>query len=372
MESIEKIQFNNESKENPERTKIFESWQNITVGGEDKQEIESEKLDNEHYKEMLYGTVENRLDETADILGINVDNVLIEKLNQAEGEKQKAEAQGEVVNSVAKKISSIPPAKWAFYPKEIEKERKLNCSGAALVCGSMLNKIGIKTEYGSPAHHAMNFVELADGSVLYVDSRNNIVKKIESEEEEFKGLKIRRINDRNIEYKIVPSFSQKDAIVGILGNIEALKTEAKKEDSDDSLAKEIYEKDKELFDSADYFKLNEELYPSLNEFRHKEEWKEEEERINKLHDFDDNLQKVKEGFEELSQKEQEQLKAEVFEKKGFLREFLLSDVEIESKLSKPLFKLFSDVKQELTPLKNWNKEEYEKFIENLLDRADFK
>lgn len=372
---IESPKFENkietESESEPERLKVFESWQELTVGEVGEQTIGSEKLDNEQYKEMFYETIENRLDKTIDILGIDADKSLVEKLNQAEDEKQKTETQKQIIKSVSKKISSIPMGKWAFYPKEIEREKKLNCSGSALVCGSLLNKLGIKTEYGSPAHHAMNFTELADGSVMYVDSRNNIVKEIETEEETFNDLKIRRINDNSIEYKIVPSLSQKDAVAGILGNIEALKTEAKKEDSKDSIAKEIYEKDKELFNATNYFELNKKLYPSLNELRSKEEWKEEEKRINKLHDFNENLIKIKEEFEELPEKEQEQLKKEVVGKKELLREFLISDAGAEKGLSKSLFRLFSNIKQELTPLKNWNKEEYKGFVENLLDKTNF-
>ena len=337
------------------KQEILKNWQELVVGEKKESDIDVGKLDNEQFKNLLYKKVEERLDETTKILGLNADEKLIKKMDEAKSKEEKAEAQKEIIKSVVKQINSIPFGKWAFAPREIERQKKLNCSGAALICGSMLNKVAIKTEYGSPAHHAMNFTELADESLLYVDSRNNIVKKIEAEEESFKGLKIRRINDRSIEYKIIPSLSQRDATIDILENTEALKGEAQKEDSDDSVAKEIYEKDKEVLDLVDYSKLSKELYPDLNEFRSKDKWQEEEKRINKLHDFTSNLNKIKERFEKLTPKKQERITTEVGKKRELLREFLLSDADVESKLSKSLFGFYSDVKEVLVPLKSWNK-----------------
>jgi len=353
----------------PNREEIFKNWQELVVGEKKESDIDMDKLDDEQFKDLLSKRIEERLDETTKILGLNTDEKLIKRMNEAKIKEEKAEVQEEVIKSVAKQINSIPVGKWAFTPREIEREKKLNCSGAALICGSMLNKIGIKTEYGSPANHAMNFAELADGSLLYVDSRNNIVKKIETEEENFKGVKIRKIDDENIEYKIVPYFPQRDAIKPIFNNIKSLKIEAQKEDSKDKDAKEIYRKDKKMVDSVDYFKLGEELYPDLNDFRQTKEWQEEEKRINKLHGPDDNLLRIKERFEVLTQKEQKRLIKETNKKKEFIREFLLSDAKVKSKLSKSLFGFFSDIKNELVPLKNWNEEEYEKFIGNLIDRT---
>jgi len=367
------VEKEKESELSFEKKDILENWQELVVGEKKESDIDMDKLDNEQFKDLLYGKIEERLDETTKILGLNTDENLVKKMEEAKDKEEKSEAQKEVIKSVVKQINSIPTGTWGFTPKEIEKQKKLNCSGAALVCGSMLSKIGIETEYASPSGHSMNFVELVDESLLYIDSRNNIVKKIEAEEENFKGVKIRKINDKDIEYKIVPSFSQRDAIIPILDNIESLKNAAKREDSkspDDLVAKEIYRKDKEMLDSVDYSQLDKELYPNLNEFWQTEEWRGEEKRIDELRDFHGNMQKINEKFEELTQEEQKELKAEAIGKKELALEFLLSDANVESKLSKPLTGFLSDIKGGLTPLKNWNREEHNKFIENLLDNID--
>ena len=123
-----------------------------------------------------------------------------------------------------------------------------------------------------------------------------------------------------------------------------------------------------MLDLVDYSKLSKELYPDLNEFRSKDKWQEEEKRINKLHDFTSNLNKIKERFEKLTPKKQERITTEVGKKRELLREFLLSDADVESKLSKSLFGFYSDVKEVLVPLKSWNGEEYEKFVENLIEK----
>ena len=359
-----------ESEPRFNREEIFKNWQELIVGEKKESDIDMDKLDNEQFKDSLYEGIEERLDETTETLGLNIDENLIKTMNEPKSKEEKAEAQEEVVKSVVKQINSIPSGTWAFTPKEIERQKKLNCSGAALVCGSMLNKIGIKTEYANPVDHAMNFAELADGSLLYVDSRNNIVKKIEVEEDNFKGVKIRKINDKDIEYKIVPYFPQRDAIISILDNVESLKPDAQKEDSGDLDAKEIYEKDKKMFDSVDYSKLSEELYPDLNEFCQTKEWKGEKKRIDELRDFHGNIQKINEKFGELTQEEQKKLRKETTENKELVLELLISedsDARVKGELSEPLTSFLADIKKGLTPLKNWNEEEYKKFIENLLN-----
>ncbi len=282
VKSFEKIKLDSESKEKSERMRIFESWQELTIGGGNKQEVELEELDNEQYKNLFYKTVESRLDETANILGINVDNALVERLDQAENDKEKSEAQKELIKSVVKQISSIPAGKWAFYPNEIERRRKINCSGSALLCGHILNKVGINTEYGYPAGHAINFVRLADGSLEYIDAHGNIIKdNIESEEEIIGGVKVRKINDKDIEYKLIPIFSQKDSIGTMLGNLESLKISAQKGDSE---AKGIYENNRSLFDVTNYQILYESLYPEVGKLLKNREWMDEEKRVKDIHE----------------------------------------------------------------------------------------
>src|SRR4030065_628978 len=95
------------------------------VGEVSEQTVEPEKLDNERYKDLLYKAVEDGLGKTADILGIKVDDVFTEKLNQTESDKEKAEMQEEIIKSLARQINSIPAGTWAFTPKEIEEQKKL-------------------------------------------------------------------------------------------------------------------------------------------------------------------------------------------------------------------------------------------------------
>ena len=154
MESIERPQFGGEEIE------PLESWPKLVVGQEATFDIDIENSENEKVKEALYKIIESRLNETIKILGMDIDNNLIEKINNTENVKEKTKLQKEFIRSVARQINSIEDGKWAFYPAEIEKQKKINCSGSALLAGHVLARAGIETEYGNPVGHAINFRRL--------------------------------------------------------------------------------------------------------------------------------------------------------------------------------------------------------------------
>lgn len=351
-----------------EKAKTFETWQNLVTGEKKEPDTKVENLENEQFKELLHKEVEDKLDETTKVLDVKLDEAFVERMNKEENSKEKARMQKEIVKSVVEQLNSIPHDKWAFTPQEIEKRKKMNCSGAALLCGHILNKAGIKTEYGYPAGHAMNFVELADGSIEYVDARTNVIEDIKTEEEEVSGVKIRKLDHKGIDYKLIPSVSQEDAMGAMMSNIEALKGEAKKEDGDPA-AKEIYENNKDLLEAVNYQKISDDLYPELAKFFKTKEWKDEENRIRGPEAFNKYLNKVRERFLNFSPDIQEKLKPELKNQKELIRDFLLDkEVDIESKASKDLLDFMNQAKKELTPLKKRNIEDYNKFVENLVKK----
>ena len=270
------------SKEKVEKTQIFESWQKLITGRESEKRHGAGELKEEEYRNLLYETMVSRLDETINALGINIDHTIINRLHRAENEVQKTAAQKELIASIVHQLSSIPNAKWAFYPREIERQKKINCSGSALLCGYILDKFGIKTEYGTPAGHAVNFAVMVDGSLAYIDSRNNTIKhNLENTEELIEGVRVRRINNKDVGYNIIPVYSQKDSVVAILGNLESLKTSAKKGDLE---AREIYENERYLFDQANYQELCDSLYPETSRFLKSKTWQDEEKRAQDLYE----------------------------------------------------------------------------------------
>ncbi len=273
MESIERPQFGGEEIE------PLESWPKLVVGQEATFDIDIENSENEKVKEALYKIIESRLNETIKILGMDIDNNLIEKINNTENVKEKTKLQKEFIRSVARQINSIEDGKWAFYPAEIEKQKKINCSGSALLAGHVLARAGIETEYGNPVGHAINFSKLADGSLIYIDARNRLVKKIKAEEIEIEGQKIKKIDDKDIDYKLIPIFSNRDSIVSVLRNLESLKMSAKEGDAE---AQKIYEDNRSIFDATNYLELSEKLYPEATALSQTEEWRQEESTVTEI------------------------------------------------------------------------------------------
>lgn len=171
----------------------------------------------------------------------------------------------------------IPLKKWSFFPDAMSDEKAANCSGAALIFGSIMNdKLGIKTEHVNPMGHAANFVTYSDGSTQFVDPRDAYRKSIKlgSPREERDGFRIYELNDRNLEYSLLPvSEFKHGAMLTMFENVCSLDQE-RENDAKADLTADFY-KDSLDFDFAkQYMKGN-----FLTVRDAEEEWIRERKRI---------------------------------------------------------------------------------------------
>ncbi len=230
----------------------------------------------------MYDILEPTLDKILQSLEIQPDLNSVEKINETRNVAEKAKHQKELLDNTMKNFKKVPFKKWSFFPSQIQEAKSFNCSGSALLMGHLLNKSGIETYYCAPPGHSANIAKLADGSIFYLDSRINIqtpeeieknivpIRKETAKEEEKEGIKMLKLDQPDIEYKIIPTFFQKDSLASMLDNFDSLK------ETKDEEATDVYNHFKPSLDKTDFDKMKEEIYPGLNKYQASEEFRNEE------------------------------------------------------------------------------------------------
>jgi len=150
--------------------------------------------------------------------------------------------------------------------------KKFNCAGATLLGMNLLDKGGIKSYCGNPHGHVVNIVKLSNGEWWYVDFRNGKKNflKLEAEEIEIVGTQILKINQPEINYKLIPVYNNTEAAGFVLGNLSSLKHEVEHsgkpdKNSNEKQAKELIKKHEQIFQKTDFYLLHEILYPKFVE-----------------------------------------------------------------------------------------------------------
>lgn len=249
---------------------LSEIWPEIT-NSEKIEEQEINNLNNAEYRALLYEKLKPALDKTINSLGIVIDE---NSLKEYRDNNDLSEKQIELVKSLEKqfkdtsvggKLKEIENGKridntWSFFPREISKNQSVNCSAASLLFGYIIEKNGIKTYQARTPNHVFNILELADGRLMYVDTRvnseaddsytdkirsfiiNNYKKEKVGDSAEF--LEIEDPSDKHF----LPSallLPQSEAVCSIINNFGALKSEAAQVTIPEEKIKSIQESSKE-------------------------------------------------------------------------------------------------------------------------------
>ena len=363
-----------------------ENW--TTLVGVDKENagFVSEKLDPPELKEKMYSILEPTLDKILQSLEIQPDLNSAEKIRETKDAAEKTKYQKEFLDNTMKSFKKVSFKKWSFFPSQIQETKGFNCSGSALLMGRLLNKSGIETYYCAPPGHSVNIAKLADGSLFYLDSRINIqtpedteknivsIRKETAKEEEKEGIKILKINQPDIEYEIIPILSQKDSLAAMLDNFGSLKetemearTEKNKKEKDEE-AVETYNRFKPSLDKIDFNEMKEKLYPGLKKYQASEEFKNEEERINKTRNIDESLKKNREeNFDKLDPETQKKILQELQDNSGVAEKIIKGEkLSEEPKLSQETLKTLTGIRNSIEPLKRYNPDEAEKKSQEII------
>jgi hypothetical protein len=256
-------------------------------------------------KQYLFESIMNDIEKFSQELGLEIDSELIEKIQNTES-PEKATLELEYIKQVHAQVDKIvkkfdnsanKSTKWDSWPKRMRETKEFNCVGATLLGMYLLKKSGIESFLGNPHGHVLNIAKLSNGDWWYVDFRNgsrNIIK-LEPEKEIIADVPTLKINQPNIDYRLIPLYDNSEVAGSILGNLSSLKREAEdesvsNEDIEKQEASKYLEKYGQNFEKADFSLLNQALYSKRFELKETAEMQEEIGRINRLRNFEKPVQ----------------------------------------------------------------------------------
>lgn len=293
-----------EAEYEKQKKRLAQEWHNFT-SVEMPKNIDFEKLSDEEFTKLLYENLVKGVDLAIAEIGFEINNGLLAEINQETDTAKKTELQKQFIDSIIKQTRGLEEGgkfnrgkedKWSFYPKQIKEDKRVNCSGATLLVGRILEKAGFKVDHGEAAHHAVSVAELADGNLYYVDSRRNShnILALENEAKPIGDFYYHELKNPKIAYeKIIPVPKEQAEVNIIISNYSSMRHEAdKNDDQDEEATKQIEELDKIMGD-INFDSLWGKLSPKRWEFHIKNsEWQEEEKRVDAKHNFSDQVEKA--------------------------------------------------------------------------------
>jgi len=382
-EQPKNIEANIEQQElSPEQKKTLgEVWTEMVIDNGNVPE-NIEEMTQAEIKQYLFESIMKDIERFSEELGLQIDAELVEKIQNAKSLEEKSALELEYikqahaqVDEIVKKFdrSANKSTKWDSWPKRMRETKEFNCVGATLLGIYLLEKGGIKSRYGNPHGHVINIAKLSNGELWYVDFRNgkkNIIK-LEPEETNISNVPTLKINQSNIDYRLIPLYTNSEAVGSVLGNLSSLKREAEdKSTSDEDIekkeAREYLEKYGQNFQKADFSLFHQLLYSKLIEFDKTDEMQKERARIDGMRNFEKPVQ----NFTKTLTKEQEKvLVEEIKTKKNYIDNLFYKDDESVLKdASSELKKVLELFLEGLRSVKEKQPEVYQEAIDKIVSR----
>lgn len=234
-------------------SKLYEVWDKVVVGLDQRVE-HGDSIDPGTVKSELYKSLAIRLPELVKTLGIDTSD-----------HGNNLEYVRKIFSQACRVPSSGSPdgIGFSFFPSRILETKTANCAGNTLIVGSLLKSAGVNVLYGRPVGHSMSFVN-DHGDMYWVDGANKKFKKVDYTEQQVDGVRVFKIDDPKIRYKIVPVFETEDIVLNILGNLEAVKRNARGEKRPETV--DIMKKYGKELDQVDFGEWRGYLYPEYAEY----------------------------------------------------------------------------------------------------------
>ena len=333
-------------------------------------------------KKWLFDSIMKDIEKFAGEFGLQVEARLVEKIQKAENLEEKSALELEYIKKVHAQVDEIvqkfdrsagKSTKWDSWPERMRETKEFNCVGATLLGIYLLEKGGIKSQYGNPHGHVINIAKLSNDEWWYVDFRNgtqNIIK-LEPEETTIAYVPVLKIKQPNINYRLIPIYDNSEAAGSVLGNLLSLKRKAEDqntpdEDIEKKEAKEYLERYGQNFQEADFSLLHQSLYPKFIELDKTDEIQKEIARIDSMRDFEKPVQNY---TKRLTKEQKKALVEEIKTKKEDIEnlfykenESVLQDVSPELKNVLELFL------ESLRSVKEKQPEVYQEAIDKIIGR----
>lgn len=367
----------------PEQKKILgEVWTEMVIDNGSVPENIGEMTQTE-VKKYLFESLMKDIEKFSEELGLRIDAELVEKIQNAESLEEKSALELEYIKQAHVQVDEIvqkfdrsadKSTYWDSWLKRMRETKEFNCVGATLLGIYLLEKGGIKSQYGRPHGHVINIAKLSNGKWWYVDFRNgkqNIIRLEEPEETTISDVPALKINQPTIDYRIIPLHDNSEATGSVLGNLSSLKHEAEDESTPDEdiekkEAKEYLERYGQNFQKADFSLLHQSLYPKFIGFDKTDEMMKEIARIDSMRDFEKPVQ----NYTKTLTKEQEKaLVVEIKTKKEDIENlFYKEDESVLQDVSPELKKVLELFLESLRSVKEKQPEVYQEAIDKIVGR----
>ena len=329
--NLEKIEKRENELSLDEKQYLIENWKVEVVDGPFGVE-EVKQIDNRELRQNLNQSLMGDIKQLSDEWGI--------KPNKDLPEKDYIEEIRIRINDLAKKAEG--DTHWDSWPKRMREDEGFNCVGATLLGISALKEKGIESYYGTPWGHAVNIV-FSSGNWMYADFRNNVIKEIYPEEIILAGHRILKIDDEDIDYKLIPIYDNSLAVGSIIGNLSGLEAEKGNEER-----------------QAIYQNIKQKLFPEFKENENTEEMQIEKERVESIQEAE---RKAKDYLTRLSKENRKEVVQEIINKKELIRGSMLNE-ELVGKFSNELYNFLRLLINELSSItkKEVKKEVIDRFL----------
>lgn len=296
--NLEKIEQVENELSLDEKQYLVDNWKAEVIDGSfDVEEIE--QINNRELRQNLNQSLMEDIKQLSEEWGI--------KLNKELPEEEYIEEMRIQMNDLVKKIKR--DTHWVSWTKKMRENEGFNCVGATLIGINALKEKGIETYYGNPWGHVVNIARLLNGKWMYIDFRNNVVREINPEEISLDGCRVLKINDEDIDYKLIPIYDNSMAVGSIIGNLSGLEAERGNRRGQD-----IYQN------------IKQKLFPEINEIEDTEEMQIEKERIESIQEAE---REAKNYFRELSEEKRREVLQEAINKEDLIRSLILGESLLE-------------------------------------------
>lgn len=379
-----------ESKELLQNKDLAQVWSNLVL--EEKEAVPSDvdTFSDDEMSEWLYQSVLKEAGDLAREWNLVPDEELVTKLKKVDNPDEKAGLELQYIQDCQQrfkkfedqiKTSKDKSNKWDFWPSRMKKRGQFNCSGATLLGTYLLEHAGIKSEIGAPSEHAVNVAYLSDGRTYYVDFRNNITADIsQSEETEIAGAKTLKIDNENIDFKLLPVFPKECNVGSLLGNLDELKrvgrSKKKPSTADELASKQEAEKymqeHQEQMDSFDSYGWYSKLYKPLDDVSVSKEMRQEAKRLKIMEKYE-HPKRANDYIQSLSAEAKTALDREAKQQIEGIKKLMYEDnKQILLEVSKTLKEFLEIYYEEMQKLKEKNPDLFNQIIKRSLIQIESK
>ncbi len=371
-------ELNTESELTVEQNQLFAKiWTELVVENEGMPD-DIGTFKHEQMSEWLFQALMHDTARLLDEWNIHADEGEVKKIITEDDAERKSELELIYMQNILQQVHKLTKdfdrnegTRWNSWPNNMRESKSFNCVGATLLGMELLENSGIKSYYGNPVGHVVNIVQLSNEEWYYLDLLNNKCEHIIPEEIEIEGQQVLKIDNKHIEYELVPFRDNEDISTPIFGNFVHLYEEANDPDVVDDYnkqyARQYVQTHKSIFNGDDSIKnIRDVFYADNQDINNSEEMDRERQRID---DYDKYTENVQEYVSALEEKERKKIFEEISKNISGVEEFLRKDDDnIINSVSVHTSKFLQLLKGGVEELKKVDQQRYNNLMSSFINK----